>query len=46
MEKLLKFIDEWFIDLGGNIYKEHVITMNDLKTLEKLVKAAIKSREN
>jgi hypothetical protein len=46
MEELLEFIDEQFISFSGNVCGEHAITMEDLKTLEKLVKIAIKSREN
>jgi hypothetical protein len=46
MDELLDFIDAHFIDLGGEMFEADVVTMNDLKILEKLVKTAIKSKES
>lgn len=46
MEEFLNFIDEHFINIHGEVYHAEAITMNDLKTLEILLKIAIKSKEN
>ena len=46
MDKLLKFIDETFISMSGNVCGKHAVTMEDLKCLELLTKKAIKNKEN